>query len=116
MHAASAIPSECKGENFPVANDGGRYINRCTDNPEDHFRFVYDPKTKLASVYGKTKRGETTETELGLNRPDLRTHRSRQITRLAFIASIAPSNPEAQSLLDKAKQADAEYAAFARTL
>ena len=108
--------AEYKGDRFPEANESGPYINPCTDNPEDHFQFVYDPIAKLASVYGKTKRGETTEIELGLNRPDLRTHRSLQVTRLAFIASIAKSNPEAQSLLDEAKQADAEYAAFARTL
>jgi len=105
-----------KGDRFPEANEGGPYINPCTDNPEDHFQFVYDKRAKLASVYGKTKRGETTEKELGLNRYDLRTYRSKQIEMLVCIASYAQTDPDAQKLLDEAKQANAEYAAFARTL
>ena len=105
-----------KGGKFPGADANGPYINPCADDPEEHFQFVYDSKAKIASVYGITARGETTETDLGLNRPDLRTHRSVQIKRLAFIASKAKTDPVAQRLLDEAKQADAEYAAFARTL
>jgi uncharacterized protein (TIGR02646 family) len=102
-----------KGAKFPEANAGGPYINPCTDDPDEHFQFIYDPKAKLASVYGKTARGTTTEKDLGLNRPDLRTYRSKQIEILACLAQLARTDPRAQSLLDEAKQADAEYAAFA---
>lgn len=105
-----------KGDKFPEASEDGPYINPCADDPEDHFQFVYIPKAKLASVYGKTERGKTTEEELGLNRPDLRTHRSKRVEMLVCLAQHAQTDPIAQNLLDEAKQADAEYAAFARTL
>ena len=105
-----------KGDRFPETSAGGPYINPCTDLPGDHFQFVYDVKAKLASVYGKTERGETTETGLGLNRPDLRTYRSKRLAMLLCLAQYAQTDPEAQHLLDEAKQDDAEYAAFARLL
>ena len=108
--------TQFKGDSFPEASEGGPYINPCTDNPEDHFQFVYDPRAKLASVYGITERGKITETDLGLNRAELRTHRSKQIQRLACLAQLARTDPDAQSLFDEAKKADAEYAAFARML
>jgi uncharacterized protein (TIGR02646 family) len=105
-----------KGEKFPDVHERGPFINPCEDAPEDHFTFQYDPKTKLANVYGKTDRGKTTEELLGLNREALREYRSRQITRLAFIVLKAHSDPTARELLDAACRDDAEYAAFARAL
>lgn len=108
--------TEHKGNNFPAASDKGPYINPCIDNPEEHFQFVYNATAKLASVYGKMERGKTTEIDLRLNRPDLRTHRSMQMKRLAFIALKAKTDSSARRLLDEAKQDDAEYAAFTRNL
>ncbi len=105
-----------KGDEFPESDDGGPIINPCQEEPEDHFDFKYDVGTKIASVYGKTQRGKTTETLLGLNRKELREYRSRQITRLAALANLAQSDPEAQRLLEEACKDEAEYAAFARTL
>jgi uncharacterized protein (TIGR02646 family) len=105
--------AEYKGTRFPEAADGGPYVNPCKDDPAEHFRFVYDPRTKLASVYGKTRRGTTTERDLGLNRPDLRSRRSKYVERLACLARLAKTDPEAQRLLAEARQADAEYSAFA---
>lgn len=105
-----------KGDHFPETKDGGPYVNPCRDDPNDHFDFVYNAQAKITSVYGKTPRGETTEQALGLNRPDLRTYRNTQITRLAYIAAQAPYDPVAQSLFDQAKRDDEEYAAFARAL
>jgi len=100
--------AEYKGDNFPEANDNGPYINPCLDKPEDHFQFVYDAKAKLANVYGKTGRGRLTEEAFGLNRPDLRTYRSKKIETLVCLARLARTDTEAQFLLDEAKQADAE--------
>lgn len=108
--------TQFKGDKFPEANEGGPYVNPCLDNPNDHFEFIYDTRAKLTSVYGTTQRGKTTEQDLGLNRADLRSHRSIQITRIAFIATMAPNDPVAQRLLDEARGVDAEYAAFVRTL
>ena len=105
-----------KGDKFPESNADGPYVDPCTDNPEDHFQFFYDAKTKLASVYGKTARGATTERDLGLNRPDLRTYRSKRVEMLMCLAQCAQTNSDAQQLLDEARQDDAEYAAFARML
>ena len=70
---------------------------------------------KLASVYGKTLRGMTTEELLGLNRNDLREYRSRRIRLLVVLAQYADSDAEAARLLEEAKHSSAEYAAFART-
>ena len=105
-----------KGIQFPNTADGGPLINPCVDNPDDHFNFAYDPVLKLADVIGKTLRGQTTERILGLNRRELRAYRSRQVTRMAAIATMAPSDSEAARLLQEAKRADADYSRFTRDL
>jgi uncharacterized protein (TIGR02646 family) len=105
-----------KGDQFPDQTEGGPLINPCTDDPGDHFLFHYDPRIHVASVYGKTERGETTERLLGLNRADLRAYRSEQIRRLAYLKAKARTDAEAAQLLQEVLQDDAEYAAFARAL
>jgi uncharacterized protein (TIGR02646 family) len=105
-----------KGNHFPEAGEDGPLLNPCIDDPESHLRFDYNSIAKLASVYGTTPRGVTTETLLGLNRPELRAYRSQQIQRLAFIAVRAQTDPEARQLLDEAQGDNSEYAAFARIL
>ncbi len=105
-----------KGDNFPEDNEGGPLVNPCEDNPEDHFEFHFDTATKIASIYGKTCRGTTTEILLGLNRKELREYRSRQICRLAVLAKFVDSSQEAAGLLMEAQLPSAEYAAFARRL
>lgn len=106
---------EWKGDRFPDAGDGGPFADPCEDDPTDHFRFVYDPVAKLASVYGSTARGVTTERELGLNRGKLRKYRSTQVRRLAALHAHVATEPEARRLFDEALRDDAEYAAFARS-
>jgi uncharacterized protein (TIGR02646 family) len=109
--------AEHKGDRFPEETDNGPLVNPCDDEPAEHLHFQYDPESKLASVYGLTPRGETTEKLLGLNRHDLRKERSRQALRLAAIARFARNgDPEAARLLEEARQDDAPYAAFARGL
>lgn len=107
--------AENKGDRFPEANEGGPIINPCEEEPADHFRFHFDPKAKIASVYGTSVRGRTTENPLGLNRPELRSYRSSVVAKLAALAQFAPDDPQAVQLLAEAKQDD-EYAAFARSL
>jgi uncharacterized protein (TIGR02646 family) len=108
--------TENKSDRFPEDAEGGPLVNPCDDDPADHFSFHFDPVAKLASVYGKTGRGVTTEKVLGLNRAELRDYRSRQICRLAALALYAASDAKAAALFHEAKQPDAEYAAFARSL
>jgi uncharacterized protein (TIGR02646 family) len=108
--------AENKSDRFPEQAEGGPLVNPCDDDPADHFEFHFDPVTRLASVYGTSPRGVTTEEVFGLNRPYLREHRSRCIRRLAALVQYAAVDNEASSLLQEAKQSDAEYAAFARTL
>ncbi len=107
---------EHKGDRFPEAADNGPLVNPCDDDPAGHFEFRHDPGTGLASVYGVTPRGETTERLMGLNRTALRAVRSRDVQRLAALARFAQTDPEAAKLLDEAKRDDAPYAAFARVL
>jgi hypothetical protein len=108
--------AEHKSDHFPEGNEGGPLVNPCEDDPQDHFEFHFDLKTKLASVYGRTPRGTTTEELLGLNRTALREHRSERIRHLVALAEFARTNPEAAELLDEARTSSAEYAAFARAL
>ena len=105
-----------KGAWFPEADEEGPIINPCEDNPGDHFDFKYDSVAHLASVYGKTERGRVTEALLGLNRKDLRVHRSRFVKKLEVLLRLAPSHPEARDLIEESVRDDAEYAAFARSL
>lgn len=108
--------AEHKGVKFPLAADGGPFVNPCDDEPNDHFDFIYDQIAKLATVVGKTTRGKTTEKLIGLNRYDLREHRTRQVQMLLCLKNYALADPEAAEILRQAKLDEAEYAAFARNL
>jgi uncharacterized protein (TIGR02646 family) len=103
-----------KGDRFPAEDEGGPLVNPCEDDPSKHLDFRFDRDTRLASVYGKTPRGITTEKVLGLNRPELRAFRSTEVCKLAVLARLARTDPEARSLLEAAARSDAQFAAFAR--
>ncbi len=107
---------EHKSDRFPEIDEDGPIVNPTTETPSVHFEFQYDPVARLANVYGRTPRGATTETLLGLNRTDLREYRSRRVRRLVVLGQHADSDPDAALLLKEALQPDAEYAAFARDL
>jgi uncharacterized protein (TIGR02646 family) len=108
--------AEFKGNRFPGPKLGGPLVNPCDDEPNEHFRFEFDPRTGLASVDGISIRGELTEKLLGLNRRELRAYRSAQIRKIFYIANRAKTDAEAAALLDEAKKDDAAYAAFVRAL
>ncbi|MBI5558340.1 MAG: TIGR02646 family protein [Deltaproteobacteria bacterium] len=105
-----------KGDHFPEETEGGPLINPCEDMPDEHLDFVFDLDARLATVVGKTARGETTKKLLGLNRDDLRAYRTKVIMRFSVLASYAKTDPEAKRLLDEARKDDCEYAAFVRSL
>lgn len=105
-----------KGDKFPQKNEGGPLVNPCIDDPNAHFNFCYDPRTRIASVYGTTLRGATTEKLLGLNRYELREHRSKQVRQLQVLVKLSETHSEAKALIAEAKQEDAEDAAFIREL
>lgn len=106
--------SKYKGDRFPLASTGGPILNPCRDNPEDHLDFNFDLVTYTASVDGKTPRGKTTETLLGLNRPELREHRSLYVKKIFVLSQYAAVDPMARQLVADAVKTDAEYAAFAK--
>jgi len=108
--------SRHKGDKFPIRAGVPLLINPCVDDPSDHFEFTYDRTARVASVYGKTERGRTAETMLGLNRAELRDHRSLHVRRLVVLAQTAASDPQAGDLLDEACFSSSEYAAFARAV
>jgi uncharacterized protein (TIGR02646 family) len=96
-----------KGDRFPGADAGGPIVNPCDEEPGDHFEFQYDHVAHLASVYGKTERGRLTETLLGLNRKDLRIHRSRFVMKLAVLFLLSASDPTARELIEESTRDDA---------
>ena len=108
--------TENKGDKFPEIEEGGPLVNPCEDDPEEHLQFEYDASTRVASVYGKTPRGQLTEQLLGLNRYHLRARRSNFVKKLAYVAGKAEDDIEARALLTDAAKDDGEYAAFARKL
>ncbi|RKH29464.1 retron system putative HNH endonuclease [Corallococcus sicarius] len=105
-----------KGDAFPLKAHGGPLINPCAEEPAQHLSFEYDPVAQLASVRGRTPRGQTTETRLGLNRNDLRAYRSKQLKKLWFIAQRAGQDPEARRLLEEAASPSEPFSAFAAAL
>lgn len=108
-----------KGAKFPTAAQGGSYVNPCIDNPNDFFKFVYDPTTKLASVIpiDNNIRAVITEKDLGLNRPILLKHRSQIIRKMVFVAIRASQgDEEAITIMKEDISNESEYAAFARIL
>jgi uncharacterized protein (TIGR02646 family) len=108
--------AEHKGDRFPEREEGGPILDPCRDDPAEHLEFRYDDRARLASVYGKTRRGETTERLLGLNRPHLRVHRSAFVQKLLFIALQAGRDLEAAALFDESRRPGSEYSAFAKAL
>jgi uncharacterized protein (TIGR02646 family) len=107
---------EYKADRFPEQNEGGPPINPCDDYPEEHLGFYFDPKSKIATVFHKTERGRISINLFGLNRPDLRGHRSKMIEKLFVLSRMAETNPEAKALLTQSLNDEEEYAAFVREL
>ncbi len=106
-----------KGNKFPIFEEQPLLLNPCNDNPSEHFNFDYDLDTHLASVYGKTDRGEITEKTLGLNRPDLLRYRSQMVKRIIFLGlKTSEGDKEAKSLLDEACKSSQAYSAFAQVI
>jgi uncharacterized protein (TIGR02646 family) len=108
--------AEFKSDHFPGTAEHGPIINPCDDDPAFHFEFRFDVKLGLASVYGTTPRGHTTEVLLGLNRAELRRFRSEQVKKLAVLKRLAESDSEAKQLMQEALLSASDYSAFARAL
>lgn len=100
----------------PGNSNGGPVVNPCEEEPDSHLTFHFDSEAHVASVYGTTRRGETTVNVLGLNRHELREYRSQQVHRLAALSRFAKECPQAAALLEEARLNSAEYAAFARAI
>jgi len=106
--------AEYKGDKFPDAAHGGFLINPCIEDPGEYLVFEFDEKALSANVLGKTVRGTTTVSLLGLNREELRKYRSERVKTLIVLAHYYHSDPEACKLLDEAIKESGEFAAFAR--
>jgi len=104
-----------KGDKFPSNHEGGPFINPCKEDPDDFYEFEFDQNTGTANVIPRNVRGETTEKELGLNRPDLVKHRSDMVRIIAYVA-LQAKNGDADALVElkRCMTNDQEYAAFAR--
>jgi uncharacterized protein (TIGR02646 family) len=116
LACAKCNGSEYKGDRFPEQDEGGPPINPCDDLPEEHLVFFFDTISKVASVFHKTEQGRISIDLFGLNRPDLRSHRSKMIEKLFVLSLMADVNPEAKALVIQSLNDDEEYAAFSRKL
>lgn len=119
-HSGFAI-AKCNGpeyrtDRFPEQNEGGPAINPCDDLPDEHLKFFFDPKYRVATVSYTTERGRVSIDLFVLNRPDLRGHRSKMIENLFVLSRIAETNPDAMALFAQSLNEEEEYAAFAREL
>lgn len=103
-----------KGNKFPTKSKGGPYIDPEIEDPNDHFNFIFDQKTGVSIVQPKTRRGTTTERDLGLNRVNLLKHRNSVVKKLAFIA-LKAKNGDLDALVEikSGTKPDEEYSAFA---
>jgi uncharacterized protein (TIGR02646 family) len=108
--------AEYKGVRFPESDEGGPPINPCEDRPEEHLLFIFDSKSKLATVVHRTERGRISVELFGLNRPELRSRRSAFVEKLIVLSRFASTDEEAQRLFQEAQGDGQEYAAFARSL
>ncbi|MFQ3679245.1 MAG: HNH endonuclease [Pseudanabaenaceae cyanobacterium] len=118
---ACDVCNSCKGDTFPLAADGTPLlVNPSTENPAAHLQFDWNPTTGLASIYGRDRRGEAVVALFDLNgtagRTDLMARRSRYVKKLMALKNLAASHPEAQILLQEARdrtRSESEYQAFA---
>jgi len=107
---------EFKADSFPELNANGPPINPCDDLPEDHLIFFFDPNSRVATVSHKTGRGRVSIDLFGLNRQDLRGHRSKMIEKLFVLSRMAVVDQEAAALFLQSQKDEEEYAAFSREL
>lgn len=106
-----------KGVKFPDEAEGGPLVNPVEEDPNDFFRFEFDPLTATANVLEKNVRGKTSLETYGLNRQDLIRHRSRAIHNISFIANkAAEGNAELKAHLIELCQGSQEYTAFIREI
>ncbi len=112
-----------KGTKFPMTAVGDTIINPCEDQPDDFFDFVFEldensPTGFIARVLPKNERAEITEKTLGLNRIPLLKMRNQYLSPyFLYLAQKAQEgDQEARGFLEKAGQAEFQYAAFARAL
>lgn len=107
---------EYKGTRFPEKNEGGPAVNPCDDLPEKHLLFFFDTDSRIATVIYLTQRGKVSVDLFGLNRPELRAHRSKQIEKLIVLSRLAPTDLEARRLFEQSQSDEEEYAAFSRAI
>ncbi len=106
--------SQFKGNKFPITNEQPLLLNPCKDDPTEHLNFDFDPYTNLASIYGRTPRGEKTEILMGLNRPELLRYRSQMVKKIIYLGiKSSEGDIEAKRLLDEACKSTHAYSAFA---
>lgn len=97
--------------------------NPCLENPEDHLEFVFEedamhPDGFIAVVRGKTEKGKTTISILGLNRPNLMADRNDLLFPYYIKLAEEAKNGDVKSikLLRRACESKSVFAAFARSL
>ena len=113
-----------KGTKFPLDRNGNPLLINPTDGvtaPPVHLKFDWNPKTQLASIYGRDDRGREVVNIFdfnGLNgRKELIEYRSQYVKKLFFFLQSAQNgDAEAKALLQEACLPKSEYSAFALAL
>lgn len=71
-----------KGDKFPLAHEGGPFINPTEENPDDFFRFEYDTVLKKFVVFPKNDRAKKMLEIIKLNREELANERTRELSKI----------------------------------
>jgi uncharacterized protein (TIGR02646 family) len=106
-----------KGDKFPLENENGPIIDPVEENPDNHFKFIYDKEWDQAIVIPIGARAETTVSMFKLNdRKPLYEKRTKRVKEILIIKTIADKgNQEAKNLLESLSPKD-EYYAFIKSI
>ena len=106
-----------KGDKFPLENENGPIINPVEENPDNHFKFIYNKEWDQAIVIPIGTRAETTVDIFKLNdRQTLLEKRTKRVKEILIIKIIADrGDQEAKNLLASLSPKD-EYFAFIKSI
>lgn len=106
-----------KGDKFPLAANGGPFINPTIENPDDFFSFEYDRNLNKFIVIPKGERAITMLGIIKLNREDLVEHRSRELSKITnTIALIIQKDAKLFDEFIKQFSEKDEYYAFIKNI
>jgi uncharacterized protein (TIGR02646 family) len=106
-----------KGDKFPLADEGGPFVNPTEENPDDFFGFEYDSLLKKFIVFPKHERAKTMLGIININREDLLEHRTEYLSKIVdTISQIIEKDQEKLDLFCSYFSEKDEYYAFIKNI